>query len=550
MTKFARCSNLYMSFRAATICATVGLLHFSMTKGIAAEKGMTVDIGVDLTREATIVAAAPGKYHWFEFPVEKTDAPLGETQLSRMVVEIKEGGEWVVIPFQVERWRGTLFEQEVRLLGSDDMPLSGDMVVIDLKQYAWVEGQQRTVRLREGKNTPAQANLIEIRFDDGKRLDTVLMSQHRMPDGQAIPVNPNPEIHTIDDTKSTRSFGKGYSGFSVNSPMIIGMPNGSEKLTTGYAEIFDLSTKPAKLLARFKSQATPNMGDPLVTGGSVLVPYHVFDPRDPTYDLCYGYPSFQIASDVGPLYAFADKVDYLVDGPVRKILRSISTHYFYDANPLCRRPCENTTLCLISGGGGEALRFEYRMAIQGHGLKILNKGMVIQLAGLQLIHSRYNNLVLPSEAGVAVGTTDQRRAGKFEVPSKPSLPGYAFWDPARTAGNNTLTVQIHELFIDAFRSKELRFFTSGRLDEKRDREKWLDWHPHIKVVPDRDFDVGDGFIGVMSLYDPRFAEAQFMSTVYCVSSYSFGSSTTAQDTIRSLTPVGQPALIFVDTKNK
>jgi hypothetical protein len=331
--------------------------------------------------------------------------------------------------------------------------------------------------------------------------------------------------------------GKGYAGFAVNSPMAIGMPDGSTQSSIGYFEVLGARDGKQKLLARMKSQATANMGDPLVAGGCVLVPYHVFDPAELDYDVCCGYPSFQIFSDVGPLYSYAERVDFLVDGPVRKILRSRGSRYYYDANTLCQRPCDNTTLCLISGSERHSLRFDYRTAIQGHGtFKVTTRGM--QVAGLQLLHSRYNRLVVPVGEGVEVFTTEQRRAGTMRVPEKFSKPGVAFWDASRPKGLNTLRLELGELFIDAYRGEPSQLRASLRPDADRATETRFDWHPFIKVVEDRHFPVGDGFAGGVTIFDPRLADKTFVNTIYSESSLSFASCATAEETTARFLPVG------------
>ncbi|HBJ85048.1 MAG TPA: hypothetical protein DDZ88_14490 [Verrucomicrobiales bacterium] len=494
-------------------------------------------------RERVIRSSVEGRFTCLECDAEDFGAPAEGGAVSELAFEIEEGGEWLAIPFQAERWSGGLFDRDVRLLKSDAKLQPGDMLVLGVEELTWAKGQSRRLRVRSqdgAKPRTENAAGLEVRFDHGQRLDAEQMRQHRMPDGRPLPLNPRPDLHVISDPTS-KMLGKGYAGFAVNTPMAIGMPDGSTLRSTGYFEVLGTSGGKQTLLARMKSQATANMGDPLVAGGCVLVPYHVFDPSDPDYDVCCGYPSFQIFSEVGPLYSFAEKVDFLVDGPVRKILRSRGSRYYYDANALCQRPCDNTTLCLISGSERHSLRFDYRMAIQGHGtLKITARGM--QVAGLQLLHSRYNRLVVPVGEGVEVFTTEQRRAGTMRVPEKVSLPGVALWDASRPKGLNTLRLELGELFIDAYRGEPSQLRVSVRPDADRATENRFDWHPFIKVVEDRHFPVGDGFAGGVTLFDPRLADKTFASTLYSESTLSFASCATAEETTASFLPVGSKPL--------
>jgi hypothetical protein len=442
--------------------------------------------------------------------------------------EIEAHGAWRSLAFQVERWQGKLFDAHAAIPGGDEGLLPNDMIVMDTAGLRWHDGETKTIRIRRVSGSPVTNSTRTILFDDGCRTDSESMARHLMPDGRPLPLHPRRDIHFINDAKSNQN-GKGYFGFSVNEPMMVHYPDGRAQATTGYGTVVSVVNGQKTTCATIKCVNTANMGDPLVAGSCMLVPYHVFDPHEPGYDLLCGYPSWQMFSDVGPLYATPKRIDVLLEGPVRTILRATADRYNYDANALCGRPCDNTTLCIISGGGERPLTFEYRMAIQGHGSFTLSYVNGAQLAGLQIVHSNYDRCFIPACGGMKMAALEDATADGLTYECDLALPAVAFWDSRRTSGCNLLTVELRELTIDAYRAKELNLWAHLSPDRPSPATEWKDWHPHMRVVEDRLFPSRGGFRGGLSLCDKRIFQKPFTATVYSVSRFTFDRASSEAD---------------------
>lgn len=497
----------------------------------------------------TLHARRAGRFELFECCI---DSALGNELRTLtpalLLVRIVDDNDSLPVEFQVERWTGGLFARAVRLVAPNELILPNDVLVVDVSCLTWKAGQSRPLRVeRRGSEAPSvePQPRLTLEFDNGERADAAKMLLHQMPDGRPIPRDPRLDIHFIADPKSYM-LRKGYADVCVERDLQLGMPDGQPRKTTGYFDVVRLEPSGKRVLAKMKCPATGNMGDPLVHGGCALTPYHVFDPNDGRVDLCCGYPSWQYQSDVGPLYAQPDRFDFLVDGPVRKILRGVGSRYYYDANPLCARPCDHSIFCLISGGRHGALRFDYRMTIQGHGaFDIKPGGVMMQLHGLQLAHSHYDHFVAKTSNGTAVMTTEQRRKGGMKIPDDLRYPGVAFWDSKRSGSLNTLRLELHELVIDAYRPEQVGLTAYLYPDEARPREKWLPWHPRLRVAEDVDFPVGDGFMGSLMIGDKRLSGRAFRSTIYAESSLSFASCASAEASVADFGPLGESALTLI-----
>ena len=183
-----------------------------------------------------------------------------------------------------------------------------------------------------------------------------------------------------------------------------------------------------------------------------------------------------------------------------------------------------------------ALRFDYRMAIQGYGtFKVTARAC--KSPGCS--YCTHVTTAWSSPWGRCRGEHDGPTTAERCARRKKAPPGAAPGTRPQK-GLNTLRRE-QELFIDAYRGSVAiaGVPAPGRRSRRGTR---FDWHPFTKVVEDRHFPVGDGFAGGLSIFDQRLSDKTFVSTIYSESSLSFASCATAEATTASFLPVGSKPL--------
>jgi len=206
----------------------------------------------------------------------------------------------------------------------------------------------------------------------------------------------------------------------------------------------------------------------------------------------------------------------------------------------------------VSGRHDLPLRFEYRIAIQGHGAFVPSYGIGMQLPGLQLVHSNYDQAAVPWSTGtqlVVLGDQQDKTAIDFRDRSL-ARKGLVLWDSRRAGGTNTLRLVLHELIVDAYRARDLSLSATLHPDGARPAAQWLPWHPHIRNVEDREFPIRGGFRGTMSISDPKLLGRPFCSTVYSRSSISFDTCGCPEEALDGIGDLGDGPVSLVAARDR